>query len=158
MLMCELSNDSGRPDSLWERLRSWFRIPPRNPSFFWLIRVIECDRKIALGGPDTSIWTGAYLTDDGRTIVTLGDENADEGDSSKRFNIFDVDRAGGLLAEGGSGAVFCWDVPAGKPLRWVFGIPLAVGMLLVSLRAGWRWVRRRPAVTVAAPAQDGAAQ
>lgn len=44
----------------------------------------------------------------------------------------------------------CYDVPERKPLRWAFGVPLAVGMLLVSLRFGCRRLWRRPAPPVAA--------
>jgi hypothetical protein len=37
----------------------------------------------------------------------------------------------------------CYDVPERKPLRWVFGVPLLAGVLLLALRAGWRRCQRR---------------
>jgi hypothetical protein len=46
----------------------------------------------------------------------------------------------------------CYDVPSPRPWRWALGIPLALGVLLPSLRAGWRrWRRRVPVAQGAAP-------
>jgi WD40 repeat protein len=70
----------------------------------------------------------AVLSEDGLTLVTVHDTGEEDGQ---------------LLR--------CWDVPAAKPLRWVLGMPLAAGVLLVSFRAGWRKWRQHPR-----PVREGA--
>jgi hypothetical protein len=46
---------------------------------------------------------------------------------------------------GSSGEIRCYDVPERRPLRWAIGIPLALGVLSVSIRGAWRRWRGRPA-------------
>jgi hypothetical protein len=42
----------------------------------------------------------------------------------------------------GDAAVICYDVPPARPWRFILGIPLALSALLITLRFGWRRVRR----------------
>ncbi len=39
----------------------------------------------------------------------------------------------------------CHAIPPHQPWQWIAGVPLAVGAVVLSLRVGWRRVRRRPA-------------
>ena len=75
---------------------------------------------------ETNEW---WLTADRRTLVTV---------------YHDSDESGVI------GTVICgWDLWPNKPLRWILGVPAALGIALVSLRSGWRrwreWRRRRKA-------------
>jgi WD40 repeat protein len=45
--------------------------------------------------------------------------------------------------DGNGGVLSCYDVPARRYWTWIIGIPLAVALLLVGLRAAWLWVRTR---------------
>jgi WD40 repeat protein len=56
----------------------------------------------------------AMLSDDGELLLTV---HTGEGDELLR----------------------CWDVPARKPLRWVLGVPLAIGTVLLLLQALVKW-------------------
>jgi hypothetical protein len=42
----------------------------------------------------------------------------------------------------GEAALFCFDVPPARPWRFMFGMPLGLGVTLVGVRIGWRRVRR----------------
>lgn len=37
----------------------------------------------------------------------------------------------------------CYDIPERRPLAWVVGVPLALGVTLIAIRGGWRRLRRR---------------
>jgi hypothetical protein len=39
-----------------------------------------------------------------------------------------------------------WDVPAGRPWRWIVGVPLALGAAILGVRAAWRRWRAKPVV------------
>lgn len=117
---------------LEDQLRRWLPaswLPAEKPSYG--VFVFDARSRRTLFELYDSPARYAMLSDDGETLVTI------HGD------------------DGGDQLLRCWDVPAHKPLRWVLGVPLAIGVLLVSLRAGWRWVRRPRAVTAPAPAPEG---
>ena len=65
--------------------------------------------------------SGALLTNDGGTLITIHQE------------------MNGRTLRG-------WDVGGSKPMRWAFGIPVGVGVLLLALVKGYRRVRamKRP--------------
>ena len=42
----------------------------------------------------------------------------------------------------GESAVICYDVPAARSWRFILGIPMALGIVLLTLRFGWRRIRR----------------
>jgi WD40 repeat protein len=80
-------------------------------------------------------------------------------DAAIRTSVLSPDGRSLLVTneEKGPRVIRCFDVPERKPLRWVVGVPLAAGLLLLSVRAGWRRLRRPSAVpeTTAAPAATG---
>lgn len=45
----------------------------------------------------------------------------------------------------GEATLSCYDVPPRVYSVWIIGVPLAVALLLIGLRASWRWARRRRA-------------
>jgi hypothetical protein len=46
----------------------------------------------------------------------------------------------------------CYDVPAGRPWRFIFGIPSALGVMLLLVRTGTRCMWRRPRAVAETPA------
>ncbi len=42
-------------------------------------------------------------------------------------------------------ALLCYDVPLGRDWSLIVGIPVALGVVLIALRMGWRRWRRKPA-------------
>jgi hypothetical protein len=59
---------------------------------------------------------------------------------------------GGHTSPSTSTTIHCWDIPPGKPLRWVLGVPLGIG-LVGLMGAAWRRRRR----TLRLSAENGCA-
>jgi WD40 repeat protein len=82
---------------------------------------------------------------DGRTGEELGRVNLPNADladlAADGRSLFLYIEAGA----DGEATLLCYDIPPRRAWSWIIGIPLALGLLLASLRAGWRRLRRRPA-------------
>jgi hypothetical protein len=119
------------PHWVWKKVLDW--LPERaEPAPMMIVHI--CD--VATGewvGEAMCEQTGAWwLTDDRRSLIAVYGENDETGP------------VGTIIR--------CWDVPPRKPLRWILGVPAALGGVLVSLRYGWRRWRHRRKPTAAAPA------
>jgi hypothetical protein len=65
-----------------------------------------------------------WLTDDGRSLIAVAQLNDESGVTAT--------------------VIYGWDVPRNKPLRWALGVPLGLGVTLVSVRQAWRrWRKAR---------------
>jgi hypothetical protein len=101
-----------------------------------VIRAFDVETGATVGELATAACGDHWLTDDRRFLVTVTSES-DEG--------------GGTTT-----AIRCWDMPPRKPLRWVVGVPVALGLTLLSLRFSWRGLRRRRASRAAEPSGNAA--
>ncbi len=120
------------PEPFWllAKVRAWLPDRPE-PAPRMVVRFFD----FATGEPigevmceDTGEW---WLTADRQGLIAVYDETDERGVAQT--------------------VIQCWDIPPHRPLRWIVGVPLALGVVFVSLRFGWRrWRRlRRPT----APAQ-----
>jgi WD40 repeat protein len=86
-----------------------------------VIRAFDVETGATVGELHTAECDDHWLTDDRKSLVTVCADNDDDGATGT--------------------TICCWDVPAKKPLRWVFGAPACLGVALVLLRFGWRRLR-----------------
>jgi hypothetical protein len=96
-----------------------------------LIRAIDLETGVTVGELPTAECGDRWLTDDRRFLVTVTSES-EEG-------------------EGTTTVIRCWDMPPRKPLRWVVGAPVALGLAGLSLGFGWRRLRRARAAAKPRP-------
>jgi hypothetical protein len=109
------------PSWLMAKLEEWL-LPPRDaaPTMF---RVYDLNTGTVVNEAWVDESDQHWLTDDARTLVTVTSENNDDGVTAT--------------------TILGWDVPPTKPVRWVHGLPLGCGLMLVSLVFAWGHVRRR---------------
>jgi hypothetical protein len=114
-------HDDFRPPGFWDELLA--RFVDRPAKLEDSLRAFDLDTAREIGRvPMQGLTDRFWLTEDGRSLVGQrvpfgGEENP-------------------------STAVLCWDLPPGRPWRWIVGAPSGLG--LVVLAAGvWRQRRRR---------------
>jgi len=109
------------PFWLWAKILEWL---PKRPDTVPMMTVHMFD--FAMGEPVGEAacedMSECWLTDDRRSLLTVYQE----------FGEFGVQAT----------TIRCWDVPPQRPLGWIAGVPVGLGLALVSLRYGWRWWRR----------------
>jgi hypothetical protein len=108
------------PHWLIAKVEQWLAPPRSAPAM--LIRTFDLETGATLCESCVEEADEYWLTEDARTLVTVTSENGDDGVVST--------------------TICGWDMPAVKPLRWVLGAPLVVGLCLLALPVGWRWLRR----------------
>ncbi len=120
------------PSWLWNRVLEWLpNWPELGPMMS--VRIFDVATGDLVGETAVEATSEWWLTDDRRGIIAVYGENDENGPVAT--------------------VICCWDVPPRKPLRWILGMPLALGVGLVSLRYGWRRWRRRCTPTAAAQAR-----
>jgi hypothetical protein len=120
---------------LWDKILEWLPEQPE-PESRMAVRVFD----FATGAPvaeafcaQTNEW---WLTEDRQSLITVYQDSDDTG-----------------VVES---VIQCWDLPQHKPLRWIVGVPAALGGVVVSLQFGWRrWRRCRTPAATAQPAPSG---
>jgi hypothetical protein len=122
----------GSEPRLWRQILDW--LAPRRDSTPVVIHAFDLDAGAPLGCLQTEEPDEYWLTDDRANLLTVHNEHSDS-------RVIET-------------TIRCWDMPPGKPLRWAVGVPLALGTLLVSLRAGWHRLRRRTASTKPVPGPE----
>jgi hypothetical protein len=112
------------PSWLWAHLLEW--LPDRPDVARMRVRVFDFETGAATGEVTWEQRNDWWLTDDCRSLITV-EQQSDES---------------GVMAT----VIECWDVPPWTPVRWAVGVPLGLGLALVSLRYGWqRWRKARTA-------------
>jgi hypothetical protein len=107
---------------LFANIEEWFlRNQGESPA---VIRAVDLETGVVAGELRIGERDDHWLTEDGRTLVTFQAENFGFSPTTIR----------------------CWDMPPRKPLRWVLGVPLSLGVVLLTLRFGWPRLRASRAV------------
>jgi hypothetical protein len=114
-----------QPPSFWSELRERFFAPAFKDPFIYHVYDVETGGEL---GNVRSEWARSWgLTTDRRSLLLL---------------VPHAGLAGFLGQTPNTGAtLYCWDIPAAKPLRWVLGVPLGIGLLGLAI-AVWRPRRR----------------
>jgi hypothetical protein len=119
------------PSWLWAQVLEW--LPDRPDVARMRVRMFDFVTGAAVGEATWEQRNEWWLTDDCRSLITVEQQSADSGVTAT--------------------VIECWDVPPWTPVRWAVGVPLGLGLTLLSLRYGWlRWCKAR-----AAPAQSASA-
>ncbi len=110
------------PSWLEAKIREWLPDRPE-PAPQMVVRVFDFATGAPLGEAlidETGDW---WLTDDHRSLIAV---------------YHDTDDSGAVVET----VIQGWDIPPRRPLRWIVGVPMALGIGLLSLRYGWRRWRR----------------
>ena len=121
-LSVAVSMPEPEPFWLWAKMLEWLPERAESPPLM-NVRVFDFATGEQIGDvtcEETGEW---WLTDDRRSIIAVYHESDDDAVIH---------------------TVMCgWDLQPSRPLRWIAGVPLAVGISLVSLRSlWWRWRNR----------------
>jgi hypothetical protein len=109
------------PHWLWARIVKW--LPARRQIDPMVLRVFDVETGAALGELWTTEADEYWLTDNGRTLVTVHDQH---DDANKAITT----------------TIRGWDMPPSKPLRWLAAALAALALLTLTVRLGWRRLRR----------------
>jgi hypothetical protein len=116
-----LTVDAVQPDEepywLWKTILEWLPVLPE-PASMMAVRVLDLATGEWVGETAFEATGEWWLTADRRSVIAVYRDN---------------DQTGPVRT-----VICCWDVPPHKPLRWIIGVPVALGGALVSLRIGWR--------------------
>jgi hypothetical protein len=111
-----------------------------------LLRVFFASLSPAEGTPTT---TRVFDVEAGTELCRIDLPEADVYDFTPDGRLLFLYQTAG---SSGEATLSCYDVPQRRSWAWIVGIPLTVGLSAVSLRAGWRRLRRSSAPTVDAAA------
>jgi hypothetical protein len=117
---------------LWTRIWHW--LAPRQDASRTVIQAFDMESGQELGRLNGDEMDEFWLTEDRQRLLMVYQE----------YN-------GNQLTDT---TIRCWDMPPQRPVRWAIGVPATLGMLLVSVRFGWRRWRqaRSPGPNTATPA------
>ena len=110
----------------WKQALDWLA-PGRNTSPV-VIQAFDLETGLLLGRLQTEEADEYWLTEDRQSLLMVYHQSNDS-------QVTDT-------------TIRCWDMPPRKPLRWAVGVPLMIGVLLLSLRYGWRRWRLQPASNI----------